>query len=160
MKILLPIDDSACSEAAVHAVIGQFRPDETEVRVMHAVEWPKELPPSLAFAEGPAAADDVLALHDEVRRQAEALVARTAARLRSNHFQARTAVREGDARQVILDYAAEWHPDLIVLGSHGRRGLSRFLLGSVSENVMRHAACSVEIVRNPADTSSNTGSIV
>jgi nucleotide-binding universal stress UspA family protein len=50
---------------------------------------------------------------------------------------------------VILDTAAKWHADLIVIGSHGRKGLDRFLLGSVSEAVARHAPCSVQIVRVP-----------
>jgi nucleotide-binding universal stress UspA family protein len=51
------------------------------------------------------------------------------------------------AKEMILNQAAEWGADLIVLGSHGRRGASRFMLGSVSEPVAFHAACSVEIVR-------------
>ena len=51
MKVLLAIDDSACSEAAMQAVIRQFQPQDTEVRVLHVAEWPKGLPTSLAFAE-------------------------------------------------------------------------------------------------------------
>ena len=47
----------------------------------------------------------------------------------------------------IIDSAAEWRADLIVVGSHGRSGIPRFLLGSVAEFVARHAKCSVEIVR-------------
>lgn len=46
-----------------------------------------------------------------------------------------------------------WNADLIMLGSHGKRGLDRFLLGSVSEAVSRHAPCSVEIVRPMAKAS-------
>jgi nucleotide-binding universal stress UspA family protein len=46
-----------------------------------------------------------------------------------------------------LSEAAEWEADLIVVGSHGRRGVNRFLLGSVSEAVALHANCSVEIIR-------------
>ncbi|MGZ4896245.1 MAG: universal stress protein [Candidatus Angelobacter sp.] len=46
-----------------------------------------------------------------------------------------------------MEYADEWRPDLIMVGSHGRRGLDRFLLGSVSDAVARHAHCSVWIVR-------------
>ena len=53
----------------------------------------------------------------------------------------------GDPRAFILDAAKTWAADLIVLGSHGRHGLERFLLGSVSEAVAVHAHCSVEIVR-------------
>jgi nucleotide-binding universal stress UspA family protein len=67
--------------------------------------------------------------------------------LRKAGFQSTGVVRTGEARQQIIDYATEWPADLIVLGSHGRRGLNRFLLGSVSEGVVRHAPCSVEIVR-------------
>jgi nucleotide-binding universal stress UspA family protein len=46
-----------------------------------------------------------------------------------------------------VDLAKEWKADLIVLGSHGRRGMDRILMGSVSENVAIHAHCSVEVVR-------------
>lgn len=54
-------------------------------------------------------------------------------------------------KNVILDEAANWHADLIVVGSHGRRGLDRFLLGSVSETVAIYAHCSVEVLRSPRD---------
>jgi nucleotide-binding universal stress UspA family protein len=67
--------------------------------------------------------------------------------LRSAGFATSTSVRDGDARQVILDCAAEWHADLVVLGSHGKKGFDRLMLGSVSDSVARHATCSVEIVR-------------
>ena len=53
----------------------------------------------------------------------------------------------GEPRSVILETAKEWGADLIVVGSHGRRGLDRFLLGSVSEAVAIHAPCSVRVVR-------------
>jgi nucleotide-binding universal stress UspA family protein len=73
-------------------------------------------------------------------------------RLRSAGFDASTSVREGDPKMVILDCATEWRTDLIVVGSHGRKGLTRFVLGSVSEAVARHAHCSVEIVRIPSNS--------
>jgi len=53
----------------------------------------------------------------------------------------------GPARTVILNEAEAWSTDLIVLGSHGYRGWQRFLLGSVSQSVVAHAKCSVEVVR-------------
>ena len=58
-------------------------------------------------------------------------------------------VTGGDVREAIVVLAAKRHADLIVLGSHGSRGVRRFLLGSVSENVARHATCSVLIVKPP-----------
>ena len=56
----------------------------------------------------------------------------------------------GDPRNAILDQAQGWQADLVVLGSHGRHGLDRMLMGSVSETVAIHAACSVEVIR-PGD---------
>jgi nucleotide-binding universal stress UspA family protein len=56
-------------------------------------------------------------------------------------------VREGDARSAILDEADSWGADLIVVGSHGRTGLKRLVLGSVAAAVVAHAHCSVEVVR-------------
>jgi universal stress protein A len=61
-----------------------------------------------------------------------------------------TLVLTGDAKKMILDEAADWPADLIVVGSHGRKGIGRVLLGNVSEAVARHAACSVQIVRTAA----------
>jgi len=147
MKILLAIDESECSEAATRAVVAHFPRERAEVLVLHADEWPNQLPTSLPFVEGPTAAAEVLEVRDERRRQGEELVARAAQQLESAGFRVTTTVREGDARDAILDAAAQWGPDVIVLGSHGRRGLPRFLLGSVSETIVRHAPCSVEVVR-------------
>jgi len=147
MKVLLAIDDSVYSEAATRAVIAQFRPSETDVRVLSVIAWPDTLPESLAFTPGPAAGP-IMDLHDAIRREGEELVARAAQQLQEATFTVSRETREGDARHVILECAAEWQSDVIVLGSHGKTGLDRFLLGSVSESVVRHASCSVEIVRS------------
>ena len=146
MNILLAIDDSACSAAATHAVIEQFVPSHTRVHVLHADDWPSGMPPSMAFAEGSAAAKHVLGLHRLRRSNAAALLESTADQLRRAGFTTAASLREGDPRQAIVDCAREWHTDLIVLGSHGKKGFER-MLGSVSDSVARHAPCSVEIVR-------------
>ena len=79
--------------------------------------------------------------------KAHQLVTSAAERLGAAGFETSTSVREGDARKVILDCAAEWEADLILVGSHGRKGVAHMVLGSVSEAVARYAPCSVEIVR-------------
>ena len=56
----------------------------------------------------------------------------------------------GKPASEIVKTAKEWPADVIVIGSHGRHGLARALLGSVAEGVMRHAPCSVLVVRTPA----------
>jgi nucleotide-binding universal stress UspA family protein len=53
--------------------------------------------------------------------------------------------------QVILDEAEKWKVDVIVLGSHGRSGFDRMVMGSVSEAVALHAKCSVEVIRRQHD---------
>ncbi|MBI4469836.1 MAG: universal stress protein, partial [Acidobacteria bacterium] len=58
-----------------------------------------------------------------------------------------TSVLEGHPKHVIAEEAEKWGADLIIMGSHGYRGLKRLWLGSVSHAVAAHAHCSVEIVR-------------
>jgi len=58
-----------------------------------------------------------------------------------------TTVRQGDPRVEIVDEAERWGADLVILGSHGRTGVKRWLMGSVAEYVVRHAPCSVEVAR-------------
>ena len=58
-----------------------------------------------------------------------------------------TLVKEGDPRDVVLETIDELRIDLIVMGTHGRRGISRMLMGSVAEDVTRRATCPVLLVR-------------
>jgi nucleotide-binding universal stress UspA family protein len=146
MRILLAIDDSECSTAAVKAVIDQFRPAHTQVTVLHADDWPNGIPPSMAFAEGSSASHSILAFHKLRRSNAAAQLEAVAEQLRREGFTVAASLRDGDPRHTIVDCAREWRADLIVLGSHGKKGLDR-MLGSVSDSVARHAPCSVEIVR-------------
>jgi nucleotide-binding universal stress UspA family protein len=149
VNVLLAIDESSHSKAAVAAVRDRFQPGTAIIRAMHVVEWPRNLPASFSFAEGPSAADCILAAHEAMCHEGRDLVADVVSRLREAGFTATPVLAEGDVRQAILDEAAAWPADLIVLGSHGRTGLTRLLLGSVSETIVRHAPCSVEIVRAP-----------
>jgi nucleotide-binding universal stress UspA family protein len=144
MKIVLAIDGSKFSDAATHAVIAQAIPGEAEVRVVHVVNLMNN-----PFPEMTAFDAEIEHAPNEQREPAEALVGATAELLRARGLTVTTAVEWGDPKSKIINAAEEWHADLIVLGSHGRKGLERFLLGSVSEAVMLHAHCSVEIARLP-----------
>jgi nucleotide-binding universal stress UspA family protein len=154
MKLLLATDDSQFSEAALQTLISQNRPQQTQVRVLHVMEpigivlseLASEPPPGLY----PAEPFELERLRKEQKKRASKLVESRAEELKDAGFQVETAIGEGDPRVEIIDMVSEWGADLIVMGSHGRKGLDRFLLGSVSEYVARHAPCSVEIVRLPA----------
>lgn len=151
MNVLLPVDGSPSSDAAVDTVIHQFDPKATVVRVIHVVEAPLTVAESLAFAEAAAAAGIVEGVIEEHRRQGRQITDRAAARLKAAGFSAVAEVFEGAARPDILAQAHRWCADVIVMGSHGRHGLSRLVMGSVAEHVLRHAACAVEIVRPPLE---------
>jgi len=81
------------------------------------------------------------------RDQARGLVEKTVELLCAKGLRATGTVENGDPKSKILEVARDLRADLIVLGSHGRKGLEHFLMGSVSEAVAQHAHCSVEIVR-------------
>jgi len=123
-------------------MVAKLSPRETEVRVLHVVEpIAISVPPQMAAGYTPELEDQI--------KEAQELVERAAKTLRTAGFKVDTAVLKGDIREKIIDSAAEWHADLIVIGSHGRKGMQRFLLGSVAEFVTHHAQCSVAIVRTP-----------
>jgi nucleotide-binding universal stress UspA family protein len=84
---------------------------------------------------------------EDQRKEAKGVVAQAAKTLADAGFAVTTAIEEGVAKSVIVDAACRWPADLVVVGSHGRTGLARFLLGSVSEGVARYSPCSVLIVR-------------
>ncbi|HUJ40050.1 MAG TPA: universal stress protein [Candidatus Acidoferrales bacterium] len=143
MKILLCVDESKHSEAAIEAVASQFRPQSTQVRVLHVLQ-PLTVapPPQMSALYAPE-------LEQEGKKGRE-LVERAAKKLAAAGFQTDTAVEQGDIRMRIIETAADWKADLIVVGSHGHSGIPRLLLGSRAEFVARNAPCSVEIVRAPA----------
>jgi nucleotide-binding universal stress UspA family protein len=146
MKILLAVDGSEVSQAATRALASQVRPEGAEVLVFEVVE-PHIFSTPPQMAEGYMPEQDEI-LKEELQRAQES-VKQASQTLNAAGFRVNTRIVEGETRSAILDVAAEWRADLIVLGSHGRKGLERFLLGSVAEFIARHADCSVEIVRVP-----------
>jgi nucleotide-binding universal stress UspA family protein len=146
MKILLAVDGSPCSDTAIEEVARRPWPEGSSVKVLTAYELPA--PPT------PEAWALPLNYFDEMdvalRKQAQNVVDDAIQTLKSKL--ARTisldgALLPGPPRTVILDEAESWGADLIVVGSHGYRAWERFLLGSVSQAVVSHAKCSVEVVR-------------
>ncbi len=143
MRVLMGIDDRVSADSLMKAAMQQFQPKGTQVLVLHVVQpMSAAPPPQMATAYAP----ELEAEKDRARQMVEQF----AARLRDAGFAVEASVEFGDVRERIIDCAAEWKADLILVGSHGRRGLQRFLLGSVAEFVGRHANCAVQIVRSGA----------
>ncbi len=150
MKILLATDGSDCSVAAIHSIAKRPWPDGTVVKVVSVEElmvFQNQMTASSLAAPYPASLMEELAQDARNRSSAavhtaKEILLRAGIKAVSDH-----AVPIGDPRGVILDIATSWQADMIVLGSHGRRGMDRLLLGSISEAVAIHAHCSVEVIR-------------
>ena len=148
MKILLAVDGSACSDAAIEEIRKRPWPPQTEVKVITAVETPVitgvgveawAVPPDYFEQLQKSARDAAKAVIDNaVRKLSEAWDKS----LRISH-----EIIPGAPSQVIVDEAQDWGADLVVMGSRGLNAWNRLLLGSVSSAVVHHAKCSVEIVR-------------
>lgn len=126
-RVLLATDGSETSMAAAEALAVRPWPEGSEFRIV-TVEEPWLIRPSSSTLN--------------INSAEEVLV--------SAGLKATAAVLSGNPKEVILEEAKKWIADLIVVGSHGRRGFKRFLLGSVSEAVAMNARCSVVVVRDPA----------
>jgi nucleotide-binding universal stress UspA family protein len=148
MKVLLALDGSRFSEAALNAVTDRGWPTGTIIRFISAFEIPLPATPEgwtlpTSYMEEIEAAG---------RRNAERIVddaREQLARKLGTSVALESKVVMGAPKNVILEEADEWDADLIVLGSHGYSAWERFLLGSVSQGVVSHAKCSVEVVRLP-----------
>jgi nucleotide-binding universal stress UspA family protein len=153
MKILLASDGSEFSLAAARSVASRPWPAGTEFQILSVEELvtiDTALGASSLSSIYPASLLEELMADSRARARAAAELAKeifTQAGLKIPEPQPGPA---GDPRAVILETAQLWPADLIVLGSHGRSGLDRFLMGSVSEAVAIHAHCSVEVIRTQA----------
>lgn len=134
--ILVAVDFEAASLAALKFAQDLAAPLGVEVVLLHVAQLPIYTYPGFEPAVLPGAFQEVSAA---ARRALEELA--------SKHGNVRTVLREGDAATEILAAAEELSPSMLVLGTHGRRGLAHILLGSVAEKVVRRAKVPVLTVQ-------------
>lgn len=135
-RILIPVDFSETSAAA------------TEYGCELAARLGARVTLLNAFSAGIVATPDAVfaPTEEEVRvmtRAAKEHLQSIAAKLERDGLEIECAVVEGMSGDAICQFAERTQPDLIVMGTHGRRGLSHALLGSVAEHLLRHAPCPV-----------------
>ncbi|HUK91387.1 MAG TPA: universal stress protein, partial [Blastocatellia bacterium] len=143
LKILLATDGSVCSRRAAKSIAKRPWPRGTEVKVL-AVAEPVSATPYSWYA-GVQVVDRLQA---ELRKGAEEDVEWAAGILSTAGLTAMKKVVLGNPKASIVDEAKKWESDLVVVGSHGRQGLDRFLIGSVAEAVALHSHCSVEVIKD------------
>jgi nucleotide-binding universal stress UspA family protein len=136
-RILVPTDFSAASEEAWRSAQQLARPLNAELVLLHVfVEAP-------LYSESPFSAQRVREVYASGRDWVQATLARWAGEARASGLTVRTEFRTGVPYKEIVAAAGEGQADLIVVGTHGRGGVERALLGSVADRVIRLAPCPV-----------------
>ncbi|HYV05231.1 MAG TPA: universal stress protein [Blastocatellia bacterium] len=144
-RILLATDGSAHSEAATRSVCERTWPPDTRFKIVSVID------PMIPVMDPLYLAGDVIdQIRNQNKKECEEAIASAQKIVEHAGLNATGVALSGNPRQRIVEYAKEWDADLIVVGSHGRRGLSRFALGSVSEAVAMNAECTVEVIRSRA----------
>ena len=147
-KILLAVDGSAYAEAAARAIAERPWPARSEVRVLSVVEV--VLPAMHALFDPPfVQSDEVQRLRVEAVARAQRAVSDAVAILAPSGLAVSETISVllDGTKEVILQEARDWGADWLFVGSHGRQGAERLLMGSVSEALAMQANCSVEVVR-------------
>lgn len=134
--ILVPTDGSEAATAALDHAADLAAAHDADIHLLYVTESP-------AIAPTPTAGSVL----DELERHGEEIVDEAAERL-SGGGRVHTAVASGSPHRAILDYAKSNDIDLVVMGTHGRTGLSHALLGSVAERVVRLSSVPVLTVRH------------
>lgn len=150
-RILVPVDYSDMSRRALEHALSFAEAFDSRIEVLHVWEMPAYVRPDLELWEE-GTEDHRKSLHEvaEVRATREMdeflkPLAPAARKRMTEHL------RAGDPVDTIIEVAVKSSADLIVMGTHGRSGLSHLVMGSVAESVIRRAPCPVLTVRAPAD---------
>ncbi|WP_311171101.1 universal stress protein [Halobellus ordinarius] len=139
-RILVPTDGSECADRAVEHAIDLAAQYDAELRVLSVID--------ARDVSHSAPAISVDQVEDTLRERAESVVEAVADRAAEAGVDVETAVEPGIPDDVITEYAGENDCDLVVMGTHGRTGLERYLLGSVTERTVRRSPVPVLTVRD------------
>ena len=148
-RILVPVDGSATSKAGLKEALKLARTPGARLRLLHVVDES----PLLSLPEAGYAIDTVI---DDLKRSGKALLANVAKSVAAQGAKCEIAMIESVGQRVadqITADAKRWRADLIVIGTHGRRGVQRLLMGSDAELVVRNTTIPVLLVHGPQEKS-------
>lgn len=141
-RILVPVDGSPTSDSALHEAIRFAQQHNSMLRLVHVVETARFFDAEQMI--------DYTTLQDMAQRSGEQVLAHAMAAVEQAGLSAETDLLNSDGQRVenmIVDDAKRWMADLIVIGTHGRSGVSRLLFGSVAEGVVRGAHTPILLIR-------------
>ena len=146
-RILVPIDGSPASNLGLEEAIHLAKDQNAALRLLHVLnEWLIVSPDAAGANPGD--------IQEELRAGGDALLNEADARARAAGVTTTSAMLEQMGSPVgaaILRHADEWKADLLVCGTHGRRGVRRLVLGSDAEYIIRHTRIPVLLRRYPAE---------
>jgi nucleotide-binding universal stress UspA family protein len=142
-RIMVAIDGSSTANAALHEAVKLAKDQQAVLRIVHVVDI------VMLAVESPY---ELREYEDSVRRAGEQMLNQAAAVAREVGIEVETVLLEVRQFQdriadAIVRSAKDWRADVIVIGTHGRRGLSRLFIGSVAESLVRIAPASVLLIR-------------
>lgn len=143
MRILIGVDDSPHSRAAVEYVRRMAWPKGSIIRVLSVVQ-PLVSPFTLADV---SVATEVARQHEDAVRFHQETAAKAEGELQATGLATEAKVVNGDPRTELVEAAIAERADLLIVGSHGRTGVAKLLMGSVAAYVVTHAPCSVLVVK-------------
>ncbi len=143
-NLVVAYDGSDQAKSALDVAIALARSERACVVVCYALDVATEIGRIAAgFHYTPPTAKKML------REDARAILGEASARVAASNWKLETKFLDVPVVSGIVDFASRIGSDMIVIGSHGRTGLPRFILGSVAEGVLRHAGVPVLVVRTP-----------
>jgi len=143
-RIVVALDGSECAHRALAVALQLAQASQARLGVCSVVD-----PILVAGTAPPSPAMDAAFL--EMEKAAQTFVSEAVERARQEGLEATGSVRAGVPAFELRKYAREFEADLIVMGTHGRRGFAHFLMGSVAEAILRESAIPVLVVRDSAN---------
>ena len=144
-RILVPTDGSALAQPAVEMALDLAETHDAALHVLYIVDQPTSVS---GAGEGFSGLDNLL---DALENEGQEVTNEIAEQAKERDVETVPAVRRGNPHDDILEYANEHGIDIIVMGTHGRTGVKRALLGSVTEDVVRHSEIPVLTVHQAPD---------
>ncbi len=143
-KVLVAIDNTGLPPLVVNSLAAQMHPEETEVLVLEVLEpLMVSVPPEMS----PGYTPEMAARKTELQKVAKKILEQAAELLGKGGFNVESRIVESEIKEGIVTVASEWGANLIVVTSHARKGVAKFLHRSVAQGIVHRAPCSVLVLK-------------